>query len=148
MKYLSSQLAQTLLVREETQYELNVYSPFLTVTPFDRLKALREFNALSRVDTIPLTKYFLGGKMTQKIERVTSLDEGSGQSCDPLSSGGYALPDALPVGFRNFVKSTMNVSQQDAIAASASEYGDGGFTLIKGPPGKFELILLLHVHSC
>lgn len=98
----------------------------------DRLKALREFNALSRVDTIPLTKYFLGG---------TSIDEGSGQSCGPLSSGEYALPDALPIGFRDFVKSTMNASQQDAIAASASEYGDGGFTLIKGPPGKVEIDL-------
>jgi hypothetical protein len=35
----------------------------------------------------------------------------------------------------------MNASQQDAIAASASEYGDGGFTLIKGPPGKVEIDL-------
>ena len=137
-----------LLVREENYelirycYENSMYTHlFLTVTLFDRLKALREFNALSRVDTIPLTKYFLGGKVTHDTDGVTSLDADSGRSCDPLSSGGYALPDALPVGFRNFVKSTMNASQQDAIAASASEYGDGGFTLIKGPPGKVVIYL-------
>ena len=76
--------------------------------------------------------------MTRGTHGETSFDEDSGQSCDPLSS---ALPDALPVGFRNFVKSTMNTSQQDAIAASASEYGDGGFTLIKGPPGKVKIDL-------
>jgi senataxin len=45
------------------------------------------------------------------------------------------LPDTLPLGFRSFVKGALNTSQQDAIAASATEYGDGGFTLIKGPPG-------------
>lgn len=111
-----------------------MYSTLFLRDPLDRsTKALREFNALSRVDTIPLTKYFLGGKIT--------LDEGSGEACDPLASEGHALPDTLPAGFREFVNSTMNASQQDAIAASASEYGDGGFTLIKGPPGKFTIDL-------
>ncbi len=47
---------------------------------------------------------------------------------DPLAASG----NALPVGFRIFIKSKMNTSQLAAITAAAREYGDGGFTLIKG----------------
>ena len=37
----------------------------------------------------------------------------------------------------------MNNSQLHAITASASEYGDGGLTLIKGPPGMYSTHQLL-----
>ncbi len=53
---------------------------------------------------------------------------------NPLSQFGGS--NALGIGFRIFVKSKFNVSQQAAISAAAREYGDGGFTLVKGPPGK------------
>jgi senataxin len=101
--------------------------------------ALREFNALSRIDTIPLVNYLLDGKKTNpKCE--TSAPENdrpekvSTKFC-PLATEG----NSLPIGFRIFIKSKLNDSQQNAITASASEYGDGGFTLIKGPPGKVRL---------
>ncbi|KAL7529068.1 hypothetical protein ACHAXR_002781, partial [Thalassiosira sp. AJA248-18] len=103
--------------------------------------ALREFNALSRADTIPLTKYILDGKTTNKrgnstprLAEHTTTDEGSDEASakyDPLAFGG----NSLPVGFRIAVKGKMNPSQLHAITASATEYGEGGFTLIKGPPG-------------
>ncbi len=43
--------------------------------------------------------------------------------------------NALGIGFRIWVKSKFNQSQQGSINAATREYGDGGFTLIKGPPG-------------
>lgn len=52
---------------------------------------------------------------------------------NPLSEHGGR--NALGIGFRIFVKSKFNDSQQAAINSAAREYGQGGFTLIKGPPG-------------
>ena len=93
---------------------------------------MREFNALIKADTIPLTNYILDGKFSNNKVENSENDAGSEKMVfNPLASGG----DALPVGFRISVKSKMNNSQQKAIIASATEYGDGGFTLIKGPPG-------------
>ena len=42
---------------------------------------------------------------------------------------------ALGKGFAEYASHKFNLSQLGAISASAQEYGDGGFTLIKGPPG-------------
>ncbi|KAL7551881.1 hypothetical protein ACHAWF_015092 [Thalassiosira exigua] len=99
--------------------------------------ALREFNALSRSDEIPLSKFILDGKASTESDTdkpknmVQAAPNETSTKHDPLAVGA----DALPVGFRIFTKSKMNPSQLHAITASASEYGDGGFTLIKGPPG-------------
>jgi senataxin len=43
--------------------------------------------------------------------------------------------DKLGKGFTSYAQKKFNPSQLMAISASASDYGDGGFTLIKGPPG-------------
>ncbi len=83
--------------------------------------AVREFNALMRIDKLPLNKYLLDGKGVTKQK---------GQQ-----SKGKVL-DELPMGFQTFLKSKANSSQLDAISAAAREYGEGGFTLIKGPPGE------------
>ena len=91
--------------------------------------AVREFNALTRVDKLPLNKYLLDGKLHAKQD---------GQQLE-----GEVL-DELPAGFQTFLKSKANSSQLNAISAAAREYGEGGFTLIKGPPGKFTLC----IHSC
>ena len=89
---------------------------------------------MTKTDNIPLTRYLLDGKATsskqEEEEQVNKVTNGG--KFDPLASGG----NALPVGFRIFAKSKMNPSQLQAITASATEYGDGGFTLIKGPPGE------------
>jgi len=102
---------------------------------FSCTKANREFKALSTADEISLTKYLLdGGKASprSKAEIGEAAVEKS-TTFDPISAEGGK--DSLPVGFRIFIKSKMNNSQLHAITASASEYGDGGLTLIKGPPG-------------
>ena len=92
--------------------------------------ALREFNALVCLDEIPLSKYLLNGKTdSTEAKHFHNLANDTGDKVDPLSKSG------LPVGYRIFVKSKMNTSQLQAITASATEYGSGGFTLIKGPPG-------------
>lgn len=90
--------------------------------------ALREFNALIRLDEMPLTKYLLDGK-SHSDDQESNTNDSNETKFDPLSQSG------LPIGFRIFVKSKMNTSQLQAITASAREYGSGGFTLIKGPPG-------------
>ena len=90
--------------------------------------AVREFNALMRVDKLPLNKYLLGGKVA--IEQDGQQPKGK-------------VLDELPIGFQTFLKSKANSSQLDAISAAAREYGAGGFTLIKGPPGKFKMCALI-----
>lgn len=37
-----------------------------------------------------------------------------------------------------------NASQFGAISAASAEYGKGGFTLVKGPPGVFLLLFVLY----
>lgn len=97
----------------------------------NNITALREFTALCRVDQLPLKK-FLFGLHLEKIENRRKLS--SRQSTEQLLQlmGGK---QSLGPGFIDFCKNKFNASQLTAITASAHEYGDGGFTLIKGPPG-------------
>jgi senataxin len=95
--------------------------------------ALREFTALARVETLPMKRYVFGQHLRgDGPNRVRKLSRH--QSADALIQrmGGTA---ALGEGFIQYAKDKFNPSQLTAIAASANEYGDGGFTLIKGPPG-------------
>ena len=98
------------------------------------ITAIREFNALMRVDKLPLNSYLLDAKAAaDKPDRQPK---------------GQVL-DELPVAFQTFLKSKANQSQLGAISAAAREYGDGGFTLIKGPPGKLVLsVRSLMIHYC
>jgi hypothetical protein len=93
--------------------------------------SLREFTALARVETLPMKK-FLFGQHLGDSQRVKKLSRH--QSADALfkKMGGTS---ALGEGFVKYATDKFNASQLTAIAASANEYGDGGFTLIKGPPG-------------
>jgi hypothetical protein len=95
------------------------------------ITALREFTALCRVDTLPLKHYLLGLHL-EKEENRRKLS--SRQSTDQILQllGGS---QALGTGFIDYCRGKFNASQLTAIAASANEYGEGGFTLIKGPPG-------------
>ena len=89
------------------------------------ITAVREFNALMRIEKLPLNEYLLQGK--------GNVDQDNQQ----LKS--KALEE-LPIGFQAYLKSKANSSQLDAISAAAREYGKGGFTLVQGPPGTGELI--------
>ena len=97
----------------------------------NNITALREFTALCRVDQLPLKKYLFGLHL-EKMENRRKLS--SRQSTEQLLQlmGGK---QSLGPGFIDFCKNKFNASQLTAITASAHEYGDGGFTLIKGPPG-------------
>ena len=114
------------------------------------ITSLREFTALCRMDSIPLLDYILGNKMPSSskqqslIAQKMSNDMDDYDMIDPsvevkhakkeiLSSMGGS--STLGMGFAEFASHKFNLSQLGAISASAQEYGDGGFTLIKGPPG-------------
>lgn len=92
--------------------------------------ALREFTALCSIDTLPM-KQFLLGQHLEKAENRRKLSRN--QPIEQLlqQMGGEKLGD----GFLSYAAKKFNHSQLTAIAASAHEYGEGGFTLIKGPPG-------------
>lgn len=92
--------------------------------------ALREFTALCSVDTLPMKRFLLGQHL-EKAENRRKLSRN--QPIDQLlhQMGGEQLGE----GFLKYAKDKFNLSQLTAIAASAHEYGEGGFTLIKGPPG-------------
>ena len=111
------------------------------------ITALREFTALCRLDTIPLLDYILGSKMShyspvrsKKKRNMNGEVSNVGDSDD--DDGGKAAKNkilskmggssALGKGFAEYASQKYNISQLSAIAASAQEYGDGGFTLIKG----------------
>jgi hypothetical protein len=104
------------------------------------------------MDSIPLLDYILGSKMSSrapagptKFKREESgIDAGGLDAIDPHSDEKRAKrdilsmmggPSALGKGFAEYASRKFNLSQLGAISASAQKYGEGGFTLIKGPPG-------------
>jgi hypothetical protein len=101
------------------------------VTIGSNVTALREFTALCLVDRLPLVTYVLGQHLKSEANR-RKLSRN--QSIDQIvhTMGGAA---ALGEGFTSYARNKFNASQLCAIAASAQQYGDGGFSLIKGPPG-------------
>lgn len=128
------------------------------------ITSLREFTALCHMDSIPLSDYILGAKMNSKKNSNPSMpsvskkkeysnavhsDYGDGETggnddVDQLAKEKRAKKailssiggsSALGKGFATYASQKFNLSQLGAISASAQEYGEGGFTLIKGPPG-------------
>jgi senataxin len=104
--------------------------------------SMREFTALSRVNSLAMLPYVLCRKMTRakdNLDRLTDVICGAPESKSQKKSnhlknmGGTA---ALGEGFAKYASKKFNDSQLGAISAAASEYGSGGFTLVKGPPGK------------
>lgn len=91
------------------------------------------------MDSIPLLKYLLCGKNGPKSVNKddNASDKQSSSICLPPSDKKKrsVLDSALGKGFISYIKKKFNTSQLNAIACSAAEYGNGGFTCIKGPPG-------------
>ncbi len=105
--------------------------------------SLREYTALCRVHQLPLLSYLLGRKMTLAKDNMDDLSSAiclaptinnskSKKEAQLKSMGGKA---ALGEGFMKYARKKFNSSQLGAISSAATEYGEGGFTLIKGPPG-------------
>lgn len=97
------------------------------------ITALREFTALCRMDLIPVKKYLLGQHLADDASTINKKQAGSITKAQLLNKMGGN--DKLGKGFAKYVHQKYNASQLMAIAASAADYGNGGFTLIKGPPG-------------
>jgi senataxin len=93
------------------------------------ITAWREFTALCRVESIPLTRHLLG----HDLDGRPQAKEAATTKAALLNKMGGTT--ALGKGFTKYVNSKFNQSQLMAISAAAMEYGQGGFTLIKGPPG-------------
>ncbi|KAL7506566.1 hypothetical protein ACHAXN_003823 [Cyclotella atomus] len=102
------------------------------------ITSLREFTALCRMDRLPLADYILCTKMNVEEDEESELT--SGDAKDEKMAKKQILqkmggPIALGKGFVDYAQHKFNLSQLKGISASAAEYGNGGFTLIKGPPG-------------
>jgi len=95
------------------------------------ITAWREFTALCRVESIPLTRYLLGQQLDGSQPEQQQL--ASTTKTQLLEKMGGTT--ALGKGFTAYANAKFNQSQLLAISAAAMEYGNGGFTLIKGPPG-------------
>lgn len=95
--------------------------------------ALREFTALCRTRTIPLLEYVLGEQMSHKKSKTTRKDDSKMDKAALLEAMGGS--NALGKGFMRYAGKKFNPSQLGAISAASIEYGEGGFTLVKGPPG-------------
>lgn len=98
------------------------------------ITSLREFTALCRMDMIPLKSCLLGQHLENGATNSSIGKPGTSTTKAQLLNkmGGV---DALGKGFTKYAQKKFNPSQLGAISASASDYGEGGFTLIKGPPG-------------
>lgn len=110
--------------------------------------ALREFTALCRIESIPLRQFLIGQDLVENKSKGSS-DNKMHEKERPKSKqsmihamGGVT---ALGKGFTQYAKNKFNPSQLEAISASAQEYGQGGFTLIKGPPGTGKTTTLVAV---
>ena len=99
------------------------------------ITAVREFTALCRVEELALERFILGKHLVDEAhEHKTKRRHSLGNDTEKMlaNMGGT---NALGKGFIHYVEHKFNPSQLAAISAAAEEYGDGGFTLCKGPPG-------------
>ena len=107
------------------------------------MTALREFTALCRVESIPLTSLFIGTALGgwRDAKKTAARDTNNPHAMLDAMGG----VNALGKGFTKYAQEKFNSSQFAAISASAEEYGNGGFTLIKGPPGTGKTTTLVAV---
>jgi len=94
--------------------------------------SMREFSALARIERIPLLGGLLDGRGGDVARAQFSTEEVAGKEAMIKNMGGEG---ALGKGFVKFASTKFNPSQLGAISVAAQDYGRGGFTLIKGPPG-------------
>ena len=111
---LTVSIAQQLWKNKRRSHELFLLRLGSNVTSF------REYKALCNIAQTPMLKHLLA-PTTLSSEFKASHDHGINH---------------LPIGFRIWAKSKFNTSQRTAISSVAHDFrGNGGFTLIKGPPG-------------
>jgi senataxin len=119
------------------------------------ITALREFTALCNVDMIPLKTHLLGQHIDEaKLNSYNNnKDPRASRAAVDLSDPNHKDTllkkmggvEALGKGFTEYARKKFNPSQLMAISASSQGYGEGGFTLIKGPPGTGKTTTLVNI---
>ena len=93
--------------------------------------------ALCRTDKIPLIHDILCDKKRTECShdhvKHGQTSTSSKEKNNLLANMGGV--EALGKGFTKYAIKKYNQSQLGAISAAAKGYGEGGFTLVKGPPG-------------
>lgn len=137
-------------IGSEEMYILNLGS---------NVTALREYTALSRIEQVPILDDLLGGNARwskayagRTLKSVLRKDKGvrkgkvtfsqklivgpfTGESPKNQHISKLGGVEALGKGWVEYATKKFNSSQLEAVSAAANQYGSGGFTLIKGPPG-------------
>jgi senataxin len=96
------------------------------------ITSLREFTALCGMDRLPLADYILCTKMNieeNEGSEPASMDDEKMAKKEILEKMGGSI--ALGKGFVDYARHKFNLSQLKGISASAAEYGNGGFTLVR-----------------
>ena len=136
--------------------------------------AIREYTSLTRVNSIPILSELLAGsakwsktytsrKLPSSLKQKGFLKKARVSFSDELIVGPFVQPgkskkqeasehisklggvEALGKGWVDYASARFNTSQLEAISAAATDYGSGGFTLIKGPPGTGKVSIILWI---
>jgi len=109
--------------------------------------SLREFTALCNVGTIPLVSYLLNHETQKQKNNITKKETEKGDKKEKkvtkcastkqifLETMMGGKKGGTNKGFVDYAIKKFNPSQLGAISAASTEYGKGGITLVKGPPG-------------
>jgi hypothetical protein len=103
------------------------------------ITSLREFQALCRVKDIPLLPILLAGN--PEVASSTSGDNSNKKKTKTELLEEMGGVNALGKGFAAYAERKFNESQLEAISAASKDYGKGGFTLVKGPPGNYTFVI-------
>jgi senataxin len=122
---------------ESTSSDLSSYQQYqeLYLVPLKakNVTSLREFQALCRVKDVPLLPILLAGKEDGQFNTSSENEIRRKNKAELLEEMGGV--NALGKGFASYAEKKFNESQLEAVSAASKDYGKGGFTLVKGPPG-------------
>lgn len=122
---------------EESSSDLSSHQQYqeLYLVPLKakNVTSLREFQALCRVKDVPLLPILLAGKEDGAPNTSIEHENRKKNKAELLEEMGGV--NALGKGFASYAEQKFNESQLEAVSAASKDYGKGGFTLVKGPPG-------------
>jgi hypothetical protein len=85
------------------------------------------------VKDVPLLPILLAGKEDGQCNTSSENESRRKNKAELLEEMGGV--NALGKGFASYAEKKFNESQLEAVSAASKDYGKGGFTLVKGPPG-------------
>ena len=81
----------------------------------------------------PLLPILLAGKEYGQCNTSSENESRRKNKAELLAEMGGV--NALGKGFASYAEKKFNESHLEAVSAASKDYGKGGFTLVKGPPG-------------